>query len=374
MNTEKLVKAAGVLSLAFCLGVGITGCGQSDGQETTAIESEHTKQGIDVSVERLGDGPIIYPGLDETLEENIQGPTVIKVPEWIENPLGEYYLYFADHKGSQIKLAYADKIEGPWKIYQEGAINLEDTTFLQEPPALTPEMEAELPKMAEKLGLDPDSKFAHDLAEESTTPHIASPEVIVDDTNKQIIMYLHGLSGVAVQTTRIAFSSDGIHFTQTSNEDLGTSYLRVFSYGDYTYGISMPGQLYRSQNGLTGFEKGNVIFDKNTRHHDIYLDGDTLYVFYTMVGDAPEKIYVATIDVSKPWDQWELSEPSFVMQPEYDWEGADAPVEPSIRSTAYGHVNQLRDPHIFEENGQLYLFYAVAGESGIAVAKIDINK
>jgi hypothetical protein len=43
---------------------------------------------------------------------------------------------------------------------------------------------------------------------------------------------------------------------------------------------------------------------------------------------------------------------------------------PSIRSTAYAHVNQLRDPAIFEENGRVYLFYAVAGESGIAIAEL----
>jgi hypothetical protein len=41
-----------------------------------------------------------------------------------------------------------------------------------------------------------------------------------------------------------------------------------------------------------------------------------------------------------------------------------------VRSTAYGHVNQLRDPAIFEEDGQIYLLYAVAGESGIAIAEI----
>jgi hypothetical protein len=36
----------------------------------------------------------------------------------------------------------------------------------------------------------------------------------------------------------------------------------------------------------------------------------------------------------------------------------------------YGHVNQPRDPAIFAEDGQIYLLYAVAGESGIAIAEI----
>ena len=45
-------------------------------------------------------------------------------------------------------------------------------------------------------------------------------------------------------------------------------------------------------------------------------------------------------------------------------------MEPSIRSTAYGVVNQLRDPAVFEEHGRLFLLYAVGGEAGIAIAEV----
>ena len=50
-------------------------------------------------VERLIDRPIITPDLDPSLEPNIQGPSLIKVPEWVPGRLGGYYLYFANHKG-----------------------------------------------------------------------------------------------------------------------------------------------------------------------------------------------------------------------------------------------------------------------------------
>ena len=62
-----------------------------------------------------------------------------------------------------------------------------------------------------------------------------------------------------------------------------------------------------------------------------------------------------------------------MLRPELPWEGADAPLVPSVRSTAYGHVNQLRDPAILEDEGRVYLFYAVAGESGIALAEVSID-
>jgi hypothetical protein len=70
---------------------------------------------------------------------------------------------------------------------------------------------------------------------------------------------------------------------------------------------------------------------------------------------------------------WRESPPAEVLRPELAWEGADAPLVPSVRSTAYGHVNQLRDPAIFEENGRIYLLYAIAGEAGIALAEVHFE-
>jgi hypothetical protein len=61
------------------------------------------------------------------------------------------------------------------------------------------------------------------------------------------------------------------------------------------------------------------------------------------------------------------------MRPEHPWEGAAASNLPSVRSTAYGVVNQLRDPAIYEEAGVTYLLYAVGGESGIAIARVDFT-
>ena len=63
-----------------------------------------------------------------------------------------------------------------------------------------------------------------------------------------------------------------------------------------------------------------------------------------------------------------------VLRPERNWEGADAPLEPSVRSTAYGHVNQLRDPAIYQEDGRTFLLYAVAGESGIAIVEVHVDE
>lgn len=91
-------------------------------------------QTTSIRVTRLGEGPIIHAGLDPSIGDNIQGPSLIKVPSWVHKPLGKYYLYFADHKGSYIRLAYADDLIGPWQIHVPGSLQIADSHFLTEPP------------------------------------------------------------------------------------------------------------------------------------------------------------------------------------------------------------------------------------------------
>ena len=71
----------------------------------------------------------------------MNGPSLLGVPDWVEKPLAADYLCFADHKGDQIRLAYADRLEGPWGIHEPGAIHLRDTPFLQSPPEIPVEID-----------------------------------------------------------------------------------------------------------------------------------------------------------------------------------------------------------------------------------------
>lgn len=317
-------------------------------------------------ITRLLNRPIIGPDLHESLGPNIQGPSLIRVPDWVPNPLGRYYLYFADHKGSWIRLAYADSLTGPWRIHAPGALHLNDSHFPTTPPPATPEQLAAVEARMRRAGM----LISHDVLTEATTPHIASPDVHVDHANRRITMYFHGLEGVGHQASRVALSNDGITF-QARPELLGRTYMRIWPHQGQTYALAMPGVISRSADGLSGFVEGPTLFNPNMRHAALLPRGTTLHVFWTQVGDAPESILHSTIDTSGDWQSWQESPAQTVLKPEHAWEGADAPMVPSIRSTAYGHVNQLRDPAIFEEDGRTYLLYAVAGESGIAIAEIE---
>lgn len=309
--------------------------------------SAHAQDLSGVTVTRLLDQPIITPALDARMGTNIQGPSLIRVPDWIENPLGKYYLYFSEHKGEYIRLAYADELTGPWTVYSPGTLQLSQSYFPETcPPCSVPE-DSVLPAYA----------------------HIASPDVIVREDRNELVMYVHGREPM-VQVTRLATSRNGIDF-EGAPEILGRPYFRTFKYKDAWYGLAMPGFFYRSVDGYSAFEEGPRFFNNDMRHSAVLVRGDTLYVFWTQVGQAPESILLTAITLGDDWDTWTESATIEVLRPELSWEGADLPVAPSIRGDITVPANQLRDPAVFEEDGQVYLLYAVAGESGIAIARVD---
>ncbi len=303
-----------------------------------------------VTVHRLGNGPIITPELDQRMGGNIQGPSLIKVPDWIENPMGQYYMYFADHRGEYIRMAYADSLTGPWKVYSPGSLTLEQSLFPTTCPPCSLPFGSTAPLYA----------------------HIASPDVHVREDLQQIVMYIHG-RGVGRQFTRHAVSADGIHF-EGREEDLGRPYFRVIEHEDYYYAMSMPGFLYRSKDGLSNFEEGPSLFNPAMRHSALLIRDNLLYIFYTQAGHTPERILLSTIDMSVDWNNWKETEPVEVLRPEKTWEGVDMPLEASRRGYIDVRVNQLRDPAIYEEDGKTYLLYSVAGESGIAIAELRFSE
>lgn len=297
--------------------------------------------------ERFAVNPIIRPDLHPLIGNNINGPSLIRVPSWIRNPLGRYYLYFAHHSGDSIRLACADRLEGPWTLHEPGALRLDASLF---------------------------------------TGHIASPDVHVDDAARAIRMYYHGclteeeqrrLSGAAEippcwgnQWTRVAIARDGLHFTPRP-ELLGGSYFRAWAMDGFTYALVMPGIFVRSRDGLGGFEVGPTRFTPHMRHSAVWLRNRTLHVVYSNAFDEPEHLLHATVDVTGDWWDWTVSPPVSILRPERDYEGAGEPLTPSRRGIARGPVHQLRDPAIHEEDGRVYLLYTVAGEQGIAIALLS---
>jgi hypothetical protein len=196
----------------------------------------------------------------------------------------------------------------------------------------------------------------------------------VDGRKREILMYFHGIYN-GDQLTFMATSRDGLHF-DAGAEVLGPYYFRVFAHQGWFYGIAknynIDGVLLRSKDGRTPFEVGRHILPR-MRHVAVRREGDILEIFFTRVGDEPERILLSRITLTGDWNSWQPREPVEVLAPERDYEGAHLPSAPSRSGAVHIPARQLRDPAIYEQDGRVYLLYSVAGERGIAIAELTDN-
>src|SRR5262249_52855489 len=143
----------------------------------------------------------------------------------------------------------------------------------------------------------------------------------------------------------------------------------------YFYGVSRLGQLSRAVEPLASFEIGpNPFRDgpyaNRVRHVALVLRENRLHVFFTAIGDAPERVLKSTIELTQDWTAWRATPPSEVLQPEVAYECANLPIVPSESGDVEIPVRQVRDPFVFADRNRLLLFYSACGEQGIAAAEI----
>ena len=304
---------------------------------------------------------------------SINGPSVIRVPGWVKNPLGRYYLYFAHHAGKYIRLAYADQLAGPWKIHKGGVQQLDAQTAL--------------------------------------SGHIASPEAVIDEKMQRIFLFYHGGNPApkkaaatdgnpeAGQITSGSVSTDGMHF-EPLNRVVGPAYLRVFSRGGEWFALNHTGVLRRAAKLGEPFEPiapmigADIIaavdpaalgepgatpaanrptqgpFRYSMRHVGTDVAGDLLTVYFSCVGHRPERILATTVELKGPPETWRAHGVFEVLRPERDWEGARYPLAYSNGGISRTRVNELRDPAIYREGGAAWLLYSTAGEHGLGLARL----
>jgi hypothetical protein len=279
-------------------------------------------------------------------------------------------MYFGNHRGVFIRLAYADSPIGPWKVYEPGVWHVKDSSLYRP---------------------QPDSASFGGF-----NTHFASPEVFIDIANRRIVLWAHGWytnnerwpaepkaaqqwaneKGYG-QFTQGAISSDGLNFT-AQPAITKESYIRVFRRNGELFGMSRLGVLLHAPDPLASFEIGPNAFRETSygsnrvRHIALLPRGTRLHVLFTAIGDAPERLLWSTIDMTGSWKDWRVSTPVDVMQPDMDYECARQPTAPSQVGDVAGEVRQIRDPYVLEDDGKTYVFYAICGEPGVAGAEIKL--
>jgi hypothetical protein len=273
----------------------------------------------------------MLPGKDGA---SINYPSLIEVPAWVTNPLGRYYLYFSAHRHAwYIRLAYANEIMGPWTVYAPGTLT----------------------------------------KEQMQSAFVTAPDAYVDHAKQRIRLYVQNRQSGA-RRRGVATATDGINFTLVNN-NIGLGYCRLFSRRDETFGLFGVGniRLRRSKNGID-FEDGPLLFNAgagpHARHVGLQPRDDRLRVFFTERGGAPELIRMAEVNMAAPWTSWRVGTAVEIMRPQMAYEGANEPITTSKRGAARNKEHALRDPFIYEGSGRTWLIYAIAGESGLALAEL----
>ena len=145
-------------------------------------------------------------------------PSVVRVAGRIAKPLGKSYLYYAPHDvPGGICLAYADKPEGPWHEYTNNPV------------------------------------IARDWSPHYKVSHVSGPDVIWSQKEGKLLLYFHGENPV----TRVASSSDGIHFDY-DGEAITTRMFPNLSEASYgrVFRHSLPGKDNRFVMLLMGNDRG----------------------------------------------------------------------------------------------------------------------
>jgi len=277
--------------------------------------------------------PIVYPGLFDKENNNINNPSIIKVPDWVSDAKGKYYCYFSNHNGQSIKLAYTDDLEGNWTV-------IDDIFHIDSSPC---------------------------------TNHIASPEVLIDNKSNKILMYYHGGTDNG-QKTFLASSIDGLNFT-SDTKPLCDFYLRVFEYNNKKYGIAKKGNECSVVYDVDNDFKPIFEFLPSSRHCATYVKDENLYVFYSNIGDTPEHIRVCKIKLASEVVDWDVISDKALITPTFRFEGAhlsNVTSMPGSATNKFGHNNikEIRDPYLFEDGGKLYLYYVILGEKQISWCRV----
>ena len=293
---------------------------------------------------RLG---LVFPQKwDPDSEENINGPTVVEAEFPLFSKLRLYLMYFGDHKGKYIKVAWAFSPMGPFR-----PVPLVRLLLLRD-------------RFGERKG------------------HVASPEVRKLGGKRYIFSHSpsrHFRPGK--QITYVSRLRLGIFCSRPKPMDL-PSYARFFPLNGDMHAITNGADVFKLD--PESFEIRQLTVDKSRllvpeskdaveriRHPQVLGSFGRTLCFYTRVGDAPERVFASILEAKNP-QEIVFSAPIELLRPHEDYEGAGHHIEPSKSGISRRPENALRDPFVAEFGSQHFLYYSTAGEKGIACAELNI--
>ena len=94
-------------------------------------------------------------------------------------------------------------------------------------------------------------------------------------------------------------------------------------------------------------------------------------MFFTAIGDAPERVLVSTIDLTGDWNDVAcVGAASECWHPKHRTSAPICRMRRRSAAMSKSQCGRFGIPFVFEENGRALLFYAFCGEQGIAAAEL----
>ena len=279
--------------------------------------------------------------IDSPFGKNLTGPSVMKVPQWVDEPLGAYYMYFANHIGKEIRLAFANDPLGPWEVYSKPVLELSEL--------------------------------------KGALRHVASPEAVIDWGSRQFYLFVHSpIADSRGQKTFTTVSDDGSLFYQIGNgPTIDFPYVRVFHWDSQFWAVGRHSRSYLLFSSDTPegewLPQGSLPLGENVRHVGLKVFESTLLVAFSRVEESPESIYMVALDLThfERNSVFGSAPVGCLVSAVYPFEGAALdPVASEPGPQKLMIANDVRDPDLFIDDGAVYLFYSVGGERGIAAGHI----
>lgn len=267
-------------------------------------------------------------------------PSIFHAGGHFEDPLGEWYLYYAPHDApGGISLMYADSPDGPWTEYAGNPLIAN-----QWPPHY------------------------------DTVSHVSTAEAFWHPEEQQMFLYFHGENS----TTRYATSKDGITFdyggTAVTNADGGpgtseTSYARVFEHPDPTslYNYAM----FYMDNTPENIRRIRLAESVDAREWDVRSEplvipgaAEGQNVSSANLWEWEEQLYVI-YHASSGKIHARATNPSFTeLGPAFDLHQA---------SGVGADTGRVAAPDIITAEGKTYLFYEAGDRLGATIAYATLN-
>ena len=139
--------------------------------------------------------------------------------------------------------------------------------------------------------------------------------------------------------------------------------------------------MFRSKNKFSKFKFQKNIFNKyndkyhnkkgSVRHLCLLKRNEYLEIFFTKIGDKPERIYRGILSLIYEQKKWKVVKIKEILRPTKVYEGSKIKLKKSEPGPSKKIENAVRDPYILIDKNKTYLFYSIKGEKGIALAKIN---